>query len=143
MLNRPKRKQEEEAPHHGPKTHEARQAGSKRMTRKKRRKTHAPGDIIAFRRRPRLGEILCHNHVAHTSRMTHGVNGFRWFRCKAGSRDWEVCPCGWRADLGIHYAEPEHIRWARWMLKKFGSQEAFERYMREFARLQVLFPETP
>lgn len=43
------------------------------------RKRHSTGDIVAYRRRPRKGETLCHNHVLHTRWMSHGLNGFRWF----------------------------------------------------------------
>jgi hypothetical protein len=102
---------------------------TKLTTKRKRRKTTEPGDIVAYHRRPRhKGEILCHNHVIHTSWMVHGVNGFRWFTCRAGG-DWMLCPCGWRPDLGRHYALPEHVKWARRMRKHLGSQEAFDRYV--------------
>ena len=55
------------------------------MRNTKRRKTHAPGDIVAYRGRPRhKGEILCHNHVIHPSWMQDGLNGFRWFSLRRG-----------------------------------------------------------
>jgi len=45
----------------------------------------APGDIVAYHRRPRhRGEILVHNHIVHHSAMSYGANGFRWFSCRAG-----------------------------------------------------------
>jgi hypothetical protein len=94
----------------------------------KKRDSRAPGAIVAYHRRPRhRGEILCHNHVVHPSSMPHGVNGFRWFTCRAGG-EWERCPCGWRPDLGPHYASPDHVAWTREMLKKLGGQDAFDRY---------------
>jgi hypothetical protein len=90
-----------------------------------------PGDIIAYNRRPRADEILCHNHIMHTSRMQSGVNGFRWFCCRAGSSQWVECPCGWRPDLGVHYANPDHVAWTRRMRKKYKTQEAFDRWVAE------------
>ena len=98
-----------------------------------------PGAIVAYHRRPRhKGEILCHNLVMHTTWMGYGANGFRWFCCRAGG-DWKVCPCGWRRDLGVHYAEPGHVRWTREMLKRLGSHEALDRYVakRAFPFLQA------
>src|SRR5262245_10215869 len=98
-------------------------------SRRPRRKPHAPGDIVAYRRRPRSkDEILCHNHVIHTSWMVHGINGFRWFTCRKGGH-WVECPCGWRPDLGVHYAHPGHVRETRKLLRKLGSQAAFDRYI--------------
>jgi hypothetical protein len=26
-----------------------------------------------------------------------------------GSEEWEVCPCGWRPELGKHYAPADHV----------------------------------
>jgi len=46
-----------------------------------------PGHIVAHNRRRRKGEILCHNHVLHTTATANGVHGFHWFT---------VCaPAGW------------------------------------------------
>ena len=89
-----------------------------------------PGDILRYHRRPKTrGEWLAHNHVIHTSNFHHGMNGFRWFSIKAGG-DWEQCPCGWRSELGPHYAKPDHVKWTRGVLKKVGgSQEAFDRHV--------------
>jgi hypothetical protein len=95
---------------------------------------HSPGDIVAYRRRPRKGEIFCHNHVVHTSDMPHGTNGFRWFCVKLPARRWQVCPCGWRPDLGVHYAIAGHVQWTRRLRKKLGgSQQAFDRHVAKIA----------
>jgi hypothetical protein len=82
---------------------------------RKRKRVHrvAPGKtkaghIVAHNRRRRRGEILCHNHVLHTAATANGVHGFHWFTVCApagwnpASQDWEVCPCGWRPELGKH-----------------------------------------
>jgi hypothetical protein len=54
-----------------------------------------PGDIVAYRRRPRNGELLAHNRVVHTRNMQHGVNGFRWFVVNGQpGHGWKKCPCG-------------------------------------------------
>ena len=46
-----------------------------------------PGHIVGHSRRRRKGEILCHNHVLHTTATANGVHGFHWFT---------VCaPAGW------------------------------------------------
>jgi hypothetical protein len=84
------------------------------------------GEIVGSRRRPREGEILCHNHVVHDRWMRHGQNGFRWFVVQKPARGWRVCPCGWRPDLGVHYALSEHVSWWREIRKKLGSQEAVD-----------------
>lgn len=85
-------------------------------TRKK--KQPAPGDMLRYRSRPRhRGEILCHNHVAHLEGTSHGVNGFRYFVCKRGGH-WKLCPCGWRPELGKHYAIPEHVAYHRKRIKQ-------------------------
>jgi len=65
--------------------------------------------------------------------MPHGANGFRWFVCRAGSDHWKECPCGWRPDLGVHYAIPEHVAWTRKMRKRYKTQEAFDSYVAERA----------
>jgi hypothetical protein len=65
-----------------------------------------PGHIVAHNRRRRKGEILCHNHVLHTAATANGVHGFHWFTVCAQAgwdparEEWEVCPCGWRPELG-------------------------------------------
>jgi hypothetical protein len=65
------------------------------------------------KRRPRLapGWVLGHNHVKHNDRTPIGLNGFRAFSFRR--RDlphFVVCPCGWRPDLGKHYAWREHVQ---------------------------------
>jgi hypothetical protein len=87
-----------------------------------------PGDIVAGRRRPRKGEILCHNHVRY--------NGFRWFSCKAGG-DWKVCPCGWRPELGTHYASPDFVKRRRDLFKRLGSWEAVESHIAKATLAQL------
>jgi hypothetical protein len=100
------------------------------VNRRARRRAE-PGDIIAYHRRPRhKDEILCHNHVIHTSWMHHGVNGFRWFVVDGRpGHGWRECPCGWRPDLGAHYADPDHVAWTRRMRKRLKSQKAFDNYV--------------
>jgi hypothetical protein len=91
-----------------------------------------PGDIVAYRRRSRnKREILCHNHVAHTRWTPHGENGFRWFVAHSGGSQWKVCPCGWRPDLGVHYADLDHVKFWRDLRKRLGSQEAVDRHIRK------------
>lgn len=71
------------------------------------------GDILRYRSRSRnKGEILCHNHVLHNETMPHGANGFRYFVARRGGK-WKRCPCGWRPELGPHYAIPEHVEYQR------------------------------
>jgi hypothetical protein len=48
------------------------------------------------------GEILVHNHVAHTSRAPSGTRGFRAWT-QAPLTHHVECDCGWRPDLGSHY----------------------------------------
>ncbi|WP_143279073.1 hypothetical protein [Bradyrhizobium sp. C9] len=63
---------------------------------------------------------LAHNHVQHSADMMHGVNGFRrfWVDPKEVKRGkWVKCPCGWRPDLGTHYAIKEHAK--RWRCDMF------------------------
>jgi hypothetical protein len=86
------------------------------------------GNIIAYRRRPRRGEVLAHNHVMHTRDMLHGANGFRWFSMILGP-GWAKCPCGWRPDLGEHYAAGSHVRIWRQLKKKYRTQAAIDRYV--------------
>jgi hypothetical protein len=70
-----------------------------------------PGHIVGHSRSRRKGEILCHNHVLHTAATANGVHGFHWFTVYAPAgwdparEEWEVCPCGWRPELGKHYAK--------------------------------------
>jgi hypothetical protein len=49
--------------------------------------------------------------VLHTAATANGVHGFHWFTVCApagwdpASDGWEVCSCGWRRELGKHYAK--------------------------------------
>jgi hypothetical protein len=99
-----------------------------------------PGHIAAHNRRRRKGEILCHNHVLHTAATANGVHGFRWFTVCApagwdpASQEWEVCPCGWRPELGKHYAKISHVQWWREQIKERGSLAAVYREVRRRQR---------
>ena len=58
------------------------------------------------------GWVLCHNHVTHTPAFKYGENGFRVFympSIKTVAEGWLRCPCGWRPDLGVHYANPDYV----------------------------------
>ena len=77
------------------------------------------GHIVAHNLRRRKGEILSHNHVLVTAATANGVQRLRWFTVCApagwdpAKEEWEVCPCGWRPDLGKHYAKAGHVQWWR------------------------------
>jgi hypothetical protein len=61
---------------------------------------------------PRPGRmILAHNHIRHNARTQNGVNGFRAWFTGHPSKDFVVCPCGWRPELGEHYAWKEHVEY--------------------------------
>jgi hypothetical protein len=51
-----------------------------------------------------------------------------------GSEEWEVCPCGWRPELGKHYAKAGHVQWWREQIKERGSLEAVYREVRKRQR---------
>jgi hypothetical protein len=68
-----------------------------------------------------------HNHIIHTPVTGHGVRGFRRFWIPPSwiaSGDWVRCPCGWRPDLGTHYAGAGHVKWWQEQIKKRGSLQA-------------------
>jgi hypothetical protein len=99
-----------------------------------------PGHIVRHSRRRRRGEILCHNHVIHTAATANGVHGFHWFTVCAPA-GWnpandqrELCPCGWRRELGEHYAKADHVQWWREQIKARGSLEAVYREVRKRQR---------
>jgi hypothetical protein len=98
------------------------------------------GHIVGHSQRRRKGEILCHNHVLHTATTANGVHGFHWFTVSAPAGwdpardDWEVCPCGWRRELGKHYAKAEHVQWWREQIKERRSLEAVYREVRKRQR---------
>ena len=92
-----------------------------------------PGDIVAYRRPRHDGEILCHNHVAHARTTPNGERGFRWFCCLRGG-GWQVCPCGWRPEWGVHYANPEYVTFIRETLNRLGSPEALDRWLTKLVK---------
>ena len=53
-----------------------------------------------------------HNHVLHFEDTGHGERGFRrfWIPPEWIGKDWTECPCGWRPDLGKHYALKSFVR---------------------------------
>ena len=70
----------------------------------------AAGSIVAYGRRPRAGEILCHNPVVPATPTTRrGTSGFRWFSALPGPQ-WVECPCGWRPEWGTHYASADFVK---------------------------------
>ena len=85
-------------------------------------------------------KILCHNHVIHTAATANGVHGFHWFTVCApagwnpANDQWELCPCGWRRELGKHYAKADHVQWWREQIKERGSLEAVYREVRKRQR---------
>src|SRR5207247_11389849 len=99
-----------------------------------------PGHIVAHNRRRRKGEILCHNHVLYTAATADAVHGFHWFTVWApagwdpGREEWQVCPCGWRPELGTHYAKAGHVQWWREEIKERGSLGAVYREVRRRQR---------
>jgi hypothetical protein len=98
------------------------------------------GHIVRHSGRRRKGEILCHNHVLHTAATANGVHGFHWFTVSApagwdpASDEWEICPCGWRPELGKHYAKAGHVQWWREQTKERGNLEAVYREVRKRQR---------
>ena len=53
------------------------------------------------------GWLLAHNSVRPAAVNTrHGENGFRQFWVSPPGDGWSICQCGWRPDLGPHYARP-------------------------------------
>jgi hypothetical protein len=58
---------------------------------------------IRYRGKRPAGWLLAHNHVSHDVDTRHGEGGFRQFWV-APSERWRLCQCGWRPDLGPHYA---------------------------------------
>jgi hypothetical protein len=71
----------------------------------------------------------------------NGVHGFHWFTVCAPTgwdparEEWEVCPCGWRPELGKHYAKAGHVQWWREQIKERGSLGAV--YQREYGNRDV------
>jgi hypothetical protein len=78
--------------------------------------------------------LPAHNHVMHTAKFPHGLNGFRRFwvppeYVEAGG--WTICPCGWRSHerrwAEPHYAFATHVEWWENAIKEHGSLEAVYR----------------
>ena len=90
--------------------------------------------VERYGRKPRDGEVICHNRVLHTRRMSHNRNGFRYWCPQKPPPGWKVCPCGWRPELGVHYASPKDVSWWREIRKKLGSQEAVDRHVEKIVR---------
>jgi hypothetical protein len=75
---------------------------------------------------------LAHNHVMHHANMQHSVNGFRrfWISPQLTRRKrnpFVVCPCGWRPDLGVHYAIKSHAKHWRCEMFEVEYAKALER----------------
>jgi len=87
-----------------------------------------------YDRKPREGEIVCHNHVEHTRRMAGNRNGFRYWCADKPPAGWKVCPCGWKPELGVHYANPRYVAAWREMRRKLGSQAAVDRHVEKIVR---------
>lgn len=47
------------------------------------------------------GRLLVHNHVRPTRRL--GSRGFRAWLADEAAENYEVCGCGWAAELPEHY----------------------------------------
>ena len=64
--------------------------------------------------------LLAHNHITHTPDSPLGANGFRrfWIPPQWIGQGWNACPCGWRSDLGTHYANSDHVGWWKEEIKK-------------------------
>jgi hypothetical protein len=75
--------------------------------------------------------LLAHNHIIHTPDFPLGANGFRrfWIPPQWIRQGWSKCPCGWRPDLGTHYANSDHVAWWKEEIKKRGSLDAVHRHI--------------
>ena len=71
------------------------------------------------------GSVCVSERAARTSAMPSSG---------ARSEEWEVCPCGWRPELGKHYAKAGHVQWWREQIKERGSLEAVYRHVRKRQR---------
>jgi hypothetical protein len=55
--------------------------------------------------------VLAHNHILHDDQSPLGHNGFRAFYFyREDLPHFVECPCGWRPDLGTHYAMKGHAK---------------------------------
>jgi hypothetical protein len=50
------------------------------------------------------------------------------------ARSGKSAPCGWRPELGKHYAKAVHVQWWREQIKERGSLEAVYREVRKRQR---------
>jgi hypothetical protein len=66
-----------------------------------RRQVPETAGISYFRK---AGWLLAHNSVRPTVDQRHGWQGFRRFWIPPDEEGWRLCQCGWRPDLGPHYA---------------------------------------
>jgi hypothetical protein len=48
------------------------------------------------------GWVLGHNNIARAVNTRHGQRGFLCFWIQADRKNWELCDCGWRPELGPH-----------------------------------------
>jgi hypothetical protein len=68
-----------------------------------------PAKRLVYPPHPRPeGWHLAHNNVRHTARTRDGTHGFRYFY-RADVSGWTLCHCGWRPELGVHYAIHEGV----------------------------------
>jgi hypothetical protein len=57
------------------------------------------------------GLLLCHNDVPHETDTPNGPAGFRaWFTEAREVPHFVECPCGWRLDLGMHFAPCAYVK---------------------------------
>jgi hypothetical protein len=57
---------------------------------------------LATKQPPPRGQILVHNQIRSAPEGYDGARGFRAWWTKPG-REFVICACGWRPDLGVHY----------------------------------------
>jgi hypothetical protein len=57
---------------------------------------------LATKQKPPPGQILVHNRVRSTPHTPQGSRGFRAYWTRPG-KEFVLCDCGWRPDLGEHY----------------------------------------
>jgi hypothetical protein len=86
------------------------------MTKKTKTKRYRAVYLrMDVRKRPAstAGMRLAHNHVLHDQHTPIGFNGFRAFcfdRDDSDYADFVPCSCGWRPELGEHYAMKDHAK---------------------------------
>src|SRR5262245_2870235 len=69
--------------------------------------------VLEIPKQPNSGWALAHNHARHNTTTTPGTSGFRawWFAPpNEPPENFILCPCGWAAGAGQHYAHKEHVR---------------------------------